>query len=68
MSETDPLDLITWVQYRAAFEIAVEALDRIGSQEDPGTEGAVARLALKDMQTEVRRFDETEPSWAPRER
>jgi hypothetical protein len=62
---TDPLDLITWPQFRAAFQIAALALTEIeGAAEDPLIV-ATATDALRAMQAEVGRFDISEPSWDP---
>jgi hypothetical protein len=59
----DPLDAVTWVQYRAAFKIATLALGEIATGiSDPAE---VAAAALQAMRAEVRRFDASEPSWEP---
>jgi hypothetical protein len=65
MSETttDPLDLVTWTQYRAAFTIAALALQEIAA--GAANPQAVANDAIRALRAEVRRFDETEPSWEP---
>ena len=61
---TDPLDWITWVQYRAAFLIAVDALEKIAAGLTPS--GQVAADALHKMADSVSRFDDSEPSWQPK--
>jgi hypothetical protein len=59
----DPLDLVTWVQYKAAFTIAALALQEIADgTADPKS---AASDAIRALRAEVRRFDETEPSWEP---
>jgi hypothetical protein len=59
----DPLDAVTWVQYRAAFKIAALALGEIAA----GTPGPaeVAAVALQALRAKVRRFGDSEPSWQP---
>jgi len=66
-SVTDPLDLITWVQYRAAFRIATMALGEIALG-DPADPAQVAADAMQAIRAEVRRFNDTEPSWEPEAR
>jgi len=59
----DPLDLITWRQFRAAFQIATMALLEIESgSAEPGIT-ATATAALRALEAEVGRFDVSEPSW-----
>ena len=60
--ESDPLDLITWRQFRAAFQIATLALTEIeGEAEDPQIV-ELATDALRAIHAEVGRFDISEPS------
>jgi hypothetical protein len=59
----DPLDAVTWVQYRAAFKIAALALGEIAAGGPSPAE--VAAAALQAMRAEVSRFDASEPSWQP---
>lgn len=61
----DPLDLITWVQYRAAFVIASLALGEIALGDGTSDPVKVAADAMQAMRAEVRRFDDSEPSWEP---
>jgi hypothetical protein len=64
MMAEDPLDRITWVQYRAAFKIATLALGEIALG-DPENPAQVAADAMQAIRAEVRRFDDAEPSWSP---
>jgi hypothetical protein len=67
-SVSDPVDLITWVQFRAAFKIATLALQEIADLDEVAAAAAAAstaKNALQALQAEVARFDESEPSWSP---
>jgi hypothetical protein len=59
----DPLDAITWVQYKAAFKIATLALGEIALGDGRADPVKVAADAMEAMRAEVRRFDDSEPSW-----
>ncbi len=61
----DPLDLVTWPQYRAAFKIAAMALFEVTQARELSSAQQTASDALAALSAEVRRFDETEPSWEP---
>ena len=61
----DPLDAITWVQFKAAFKIAAMALFEVTQARSLESAQQTASDALGALQAEVRRFDDSEPSWEP---
>ena len=65
VAHPDPLDWITWPQYRVAFMIATAALGEIALGRDAADPAVVAAAALEAIRGVVRRYDDTEPSWVP---